>query len=152
MTDGNVVRSDAPGGLSRRTLVAGAAWSVPVVVGLAAVPAYAASIGGIKIQNLAAWRQADGLLNGNFGIQLDWDAPAGAITATVTIAKGGVSQTITDVSPASPVTLAPDQSQAFTFSKGGLSGTYTVTLVVTGKATGSTKTFTPVSTTYTVTI
>lgn len=43
MTDGNVVRSDAPGGLSRRTLVAGAAWSVPVVVGLAALPAAAAS-------------------------------------------------------------------------------------------------------------
>jgi hypothetical protein len=43
MTDTEFARPHARTGVARRTLVVGAAWSVPVVVGLAAVPAVAAS-------------------------------------------------------------------------------------------------------------
>jgi hypothetical protein len=87
MTDGNVVRSDAPGGLSRRTLVAGAAWSVPVVVGLAALPAAAASttdyvsswifnnftIDGLGYNAPSGTSSQPGKIQGNFGIQ--WPSP-----------------------------------------------------------------------------
>ena len=45
MTDLNDVRDDSPSKLSRRRVVAGTAWAVPIVVGVGAAPAWAFSSG-----------------------------------------------------------------------------------------------------------
>ncbi len=86
MTDGNVVRSDAPGGLSRRTLVAGAAWSVPVVVGLSAVPAEAASV-SVSLSNRNLELKPKGL-NVHVGINNDNNTAAN-VTVTITLTAAG---------------------------------------------------------------
>lgn len=73
-------------GISRRRVVAGMAWSVPVVAVMSATPAFAASVqppASVRLDwdNLRIWQASGRRITGNVGIKLIYPV----LTATASV-------------------------------------------------------------------
>ncbi len=154
--DAAVIQSSAPARPSRRTLIAGAVWAAPVVLGLASSPAVAASDGDTPQQQLAASVPVEELVvdayslsnlnEGGKGGPLGWagghigwwnspsNLTAGLISYVVILTTPG-PESITLYSGTATITLG----QSITLARRGWGdaplpkGTYTVSITVTAK-------------------
>lgn len=126
MTDLNDLRDDAPSKLSRRRVVAGTAWAVPIVMGVGAAPAWAVS----TVVSVTASMSGNVL---TFTIATTGAAP----TDTVTILSvGGNTPILVWANPWQPTSLASNTATInnTTSTNGNGKKTYIVTYQVTGRA------------------
>lgn len=88
-------------GTSRRALVTGAAWSLPVVaVSAVAVPSSASSISGLLLSGTCSYALSSGLSSSTFTVEADAGGvslPAGT-TFTLTLTGGTPTDDLSDVS------------------------------------------------------
>ena len=148
MTDVAVARPET--GVSRRTLVAGAAWSIPVVIGAAAIPAVAASTPE-SFASYFTWRSFGTFTHTSTALKLTnaivryiGTAPAvGSFTlATSPAIPGGWVANISVPTSAS-FSLSSQSDLSVTFSLSSAtgatipSGTYTITATVVFDAGGT---------------
>lgn len=103
--------STAPKSVPRRTIVKGAAWSIPVIMAAVAVPAQASSSKSksqLRFDNWTANNSiagSTGGITGNVGIQYVWIESGKAVTANIQVFVNGVL--VLDKA----YVLAPSQSQ-----------------------------------------
>lgn len=126
---------------TRRTLIAGAAWSMPVIAGMTATPAFAASssppaAAKLVWENLTAWRKSGPKIGGTFGVRIAH--PGLTATASVTLylyEKKGNGRELVETLNLGPYTLATSSGQkSFDFTSTLDNGKkYTVVGIVSGK-------------------
>ena len=124
MTDLNDLRDDSPSKLSRRKVVAGTAWAVPIVMGVGAAPAMAAS------SMLAPSATYDAInTRVEFTVRVTGWTLGDSVTATISPAGMSFSWW----NPLSSRLLTGNTTSWFGNVNTGksTSGTYTVTFVVT---------------------
>ena len=112
-------------GVSRRKMIAGVAWSVPVIVGVSATPAVSASSpppqpAVLVFNYVSAWAQLEGVsllaepwyyarflgVLGGFGVQALYDATAAnitSITVTLSVPKAGMVAAAPTIRGAGPL-------------------------------------------------
>lgn len=101
-------------GPSRRTLVKGAAWSVPVVAVAGAAPAHAASPGQVILTQVAACKSPGNSCKTfkkgyifTFNVTSTWSCPVNVLSGTFTVLSGSTPGTLT----VDPFTIQPGANQ-----------------------------------------
>jgi len=143
-------------GVSRRKMIAGVAWSVPVIVGVSATPAVSASLtpAALVWNNLGVWQASGKRAEGNYGIRVTEPGLVASVTVTLSLHDG--NNTLETMSKTHALATAADGVQ-YTFQTvlvvgrsykvaGTVSGTLTRYRGPSGPVDG-TWTLTPISTT-----
>lgn len=128
-------------GISRRRVVAGMAWSVPVIAVASATPAFAASPPAppneavLVFDNLSIWQAGNRQVTGTLGLR--WQYPAVAGTASITLTLSRVGHGVVETKTISGVVVSASDTQVtFTFdSKLNPNQSYNVVAVATGTLT-----------------
>lgn len=149
----DAVARPGPARPSRRALIGGALWATPVIMGLTATPAFAASVLDIPISEL----QIDAYDLRNDGDEVTpgplywsgghigwWSSPSGMTTGTVSytvtlLKPDGTSETLATAT--TPIVRGQTEIKAITWGTKGAPaiprGSYTVVLTVTSKGSAS---------------
>lgn len=109
-------------GISRRRVVAGLAWSVPVIAVASATPAFAASSSAppkeavLVFDNLSIWQGGSRQVTGNLGIRWQYPAVAGTATIVLTLHRIGDTGALETLTVSGIAVTGTDKQVAFTFT------------------------------------